>query len=90
MTAPGDGTPTDPKAFGSCCSELAEALVAEGFDPLVTVAENGVIYMTVGLVDAEDGESALVDHPMFFCPFCGTQLQDRDEVKEKIAAGNGG
>jgi len=55
------------------------------------VGDNGVIYLTVGLVDAEDDDgAALVDHPMFFCPFCGTRLQSRDEVKEKLAAGGGG
>jgi hypothetical protein len=85
VTAPSAGD-----SFGSCCSELSEALAAEGFDPLVTVADNGVIYMTVGLVDADGGEAALVDHPMFFCPFCGTALQTREDVKQKIAAGDGG
>jgi hypothetical protein len=74
--------------FGSCCTELKEALAAEGFDPLVTVAESGVLYLTVGLVDDEDDEggSALVDHPMFFCPFCGTRLQTAEDVKEKLAS----
>ena len=25
----------------------------------------------------------MVDHPLFFCPFCGTKLQTEDEVREK-------
>jgi len=78
-----------PAEFGSCCTELEEALVADGFDPLITVSDNGVIYLTVGLVDQDDGDgAALVDHPMFFCPFCGTALQSRADVKQKMADGD--
>lgn len=77
----------DTPSLGSCCNELAEALAGEGFDPLVTVNENGVIYLTVGLVDADDGDGdALVDHPMFFCPFCGTRLQTAEDVRRKLTA----
>lgn len=75
--------------FGSCCTELEEALVADGFDPLITVSDNGVIYLTVGLVDQDGGDgAALVDHPMFYCPFCGTALQSRADVKQKISDGD--
>jgi len=92
VSGTGDVTsPVGSGGFGSCCGELKEALAGEGFDPLVTVGDNGVIYLTVGLVDGEDDDgAALVDHPMFFCPFCGTRLQAREEVKEKLAAGSGG
>lgn len=92
MTEPGGGAAQPEKGpFGSCCRELSEALAAEGFDPLLTVGENGVIYLTVGLVDADDaeGSAALVDHPMFFCPFCGTRLQSAEEVKNKLTLASG-
>ncbi len=93
-----DAAPGGAAHFGSCCRELKEALAGEGFDPLVTVSDTGVLYLTVGLVDSEDagavgvgdgvdgeGGSALVDHPMFFCPFCGAKLQTAEDVKEKLA-----
>lgn len=74
----------DPKkAFGSCCAELKEAMQPEEFDPLITVGEDGVLMMGVGLVDLEDNEQGIVDHPLFFCPFCGTKLQSEEEIRAK-------
>ena len=58
----------------------------EEFDPLIAVGEDGVLYMSVGLVDLEEDEPSLVDHPLFFCPFCGTKLQTAEEVDAKSAA----
>ena len=72
--------------FGSCCDNLKEAMAGEDFEPLITVGDEGVLYMTVGLIDLEDEDPALVDHPLFFCPFCGTKLQTPDEVKAKVGA----
>ena len=43
--------------------------------------------MTVGLIELEDeDDSGLVDHPMFFCPFCGAKLQTREDVRAKAGA----
>ena len=69
--------------FGTCCAELKEIMAGEEFEPLVTVGENGVLYMSVGLV--EDGEEGggMIDHPVFFCPFCGGKLQTEDDVRAK-------
>lgn len=72
--------------FGSCCEELSEALEGGDFEPLITVGPDGVIYLTVGLVDLEEDEPGLVDHPLFFCPFCGSQLQTPEEVRSKVGA----
>ena len=69
--------------FGSCCEELKEALEGGDFEPLITVGPDTVIYMTVGLVDLEEEEPGLVDHPLFFCPFCGTKLQTAEDVRAK-------
>jgi len=69
--------------FGSCCAELQDAMSGEEFEPLLTVGDDGVLYMSVGLVDLEDEEPGMVDHPVFFCPFCGTQLQTDEEVRAK-------
>jgi hypothetical protein len=69
--------------FGTCCTELREAMAGEDFEPLVTEGEDGVLYLAVGLIDLEDEEPGMVDHPMYFCPFCGTRLQTEEEVQEK-------
>jgi hypothetical protein len=81
----GEPAPT-PHTFGTCCSELQGALKGEEFEPLVTVGKDGILYLTVGLIDLEDNreDPALVDHPIFFCPFCGAKLQSPDDVKSKI------
>jgi hypothetical protein len=75
--------------FGSCCSELKDAMSGEEFEPLITVGEDSVLYMSVGLIELEDEEPGMVDHPLFFCPFCGTKLQSADEVRAKTGAENG-
>ena len=72
--------------FGSCCEELKEALEGGDFEPLITVGNDDVIYMTVGLVDLEEDEPGLVDHPLFFCPVCGSKLQTPEDVRAKAGA----
>ena len=74
--------------FGTCCEELKDAISGDEFEPLITVAEDGVLYISVGIVhvEDEDDEPAMVDHPLFFCPFCGAKVQTADEVKAKADA----
>lgn len=71
-------------SFGSCCETLNEAIRGgdddEEYEPLITISENGVLYMTVGLVEIGSDEPGMMDHPMYFCPFCGTKLQTPEEV----------
>jgi hypothetical protein len=75
--------------FGTCCSELKDAMSGEEFEPLLTVGDDGVLYMSVGLIDLEqENEPGMVDHPLFFCPFCGKQLQTVDEVRAKTGGEN--
>ena len=69
--------------FGKCCGELKDAISGEEFEPLITVGEDGVLYMSVGLIDLEDEEPGMVDHPLFFCPFCGTKVQTPEDVQAK-------
>ncbi|MDZ4842055.1 MAG: hypothetical protein SH859_07930 [Hyphomicrobium aestuarii] len=73
-------------AFGGCCEELKDALSGEDFEPLIAVGEDGVLYLSVGLIDLEDEEPGMVEHPLFFCPFCGTKVQSEDDVKAKAEA----
>ncbi len=69
--------------FGSCCDELKEAMSGEDFEPLISVGEDGVLYMSVGLVEVEEDDPGMLDHPVFFCPFCGKGLQTAEAVREK-------
>lgn len=55
----------------------------EEFEPLITVGDNGVLYMSVGLVEINDEEPGMVDHPVFFCPFCGKGVQTPEDVEAK-------
>jgi len=86
-----------PSKFGSCCQDLKEVLEAEDFDPLVYEAEDGVLYLSVGILDIDDASetgqgagdddeaegSGFLDHPVYFCPFCGTKLQTPEQVEAK-------
>ena len=60
-------------------------LESDEFEPLIAEDEDGVLYMSIGMVDAEkEDEPNMVDHPVFFCPFCGTKLQTPEEVDAKV------
>lgn len=73
-------------AFGDCCAELQDALEGDGFEPLITVGSDNILYAAVGLIEMEEDEPGMLDHPIFFCPFCGTKLQDREIVSAQIAS----
>jgi len=77
---PGEASSTQ---FGSCCKELKEAMSGNEFEPLISVGEDGVLYMSVGLIELESDEPGMVDHPLFFCPFCGKRVQTAEEVHAK-------
>mgnify|MGYP001168579443 CR=1 FL=1 len=81
----GDG---NNKEFGSCCAELKGTMSGTDFEPLITVGEGGILYMSVGLIEMDDEEPGMIDHPVFFCPFCGTRLQTVEEVRAKSGAGD--
>ena len=72
--------------FGSCCDELNQVMSGEEFEPLITVGDDNILYMSVGLIDIDEDEPGMVDHPVFFCPFCGKEIQDADEVRDKLDA----
>lgn len=69
--------------FGSCCEMLKDAMSDEEFDPLIAVGEDGILYMSVGLVEDGDNEPSMVDYPLMFCPFCGTGVQTEAEIDAK-------
>jgi hypothetical protein len=68
--------------FGTCSATLKELLTTKEFSPLIEVGEDGVLYMSVGIAESQkEDEEGMVDYPVFYCPFCGTQLQEPDETK---------
>jgi hypothetical protein len=80
----GQGKPAH--GFGGCCTELKDAMSGEEFEPLITVGEDGVLYISVGLIELEGDEPGMVDHPLFFCPFCGKRQQTEDDVRTKTGS----
>ena len=80
---------SDSDGFGSCCEDLEEVMSGAEFEPLITVGSDDVLYMSVGQIELEDDEPGLVDHPMFYCPFCGKELQTVEEVRAKTGESNG-
>jgi len=49
------------------------------------VEKNGVLYFTVGYVATEQGPGWL-DQAVIFCPFCGKQLQSKEDIARKSPA----
>jgi hypothetical protein len=70
--------------FGKCCDELKEALEGEEFEPLISVGPEDILYLAVGLIELEDEEPGMIDHPLYYCPFCGAKLQDAETVKAQL------
>ena len=70
--------PAQREPFGSCCADLHKAM-NHGAGHLVRVEDNGVLYMSVGVAETEEGLGWL-DQAVLFCPFCGVPLQSREEI----------
>jgi hypothetical protein len=64
--------------FGSCCKELRAAL-SDVPKSLFHVSPEGVFYLSVGVAETEEGVGWF-DQAVIFCPFCGRQLQDPQEI----------
>lgn len=76
--------------FGSCCRYLKDVLETEDFEPLLYVGDDGVLYMSVGVEfpegeegDDDEEEPDFLDHPIYCCPFCGTKLQNPEDIDAK-------
>jgi hypothetical protein len=65
--------------FGPCCKDLAEAMSGIP-NTFFRIEDNGVLYLTVGYVQTEDGPG-FFDQAVLYCPFCGKQLQDADQIR---------
>ena len=60
--------------FGECCKDLADAMM----QPPTSFfrVDDGSLFLTVGYVQTKRGPGWF-DQKVFFCPFCGSQLQTR-------------
>ena len=67
--------------LGSCCKDLRDAMTSPP-NSLFRVENNGVLYLTIGYADTPQGV-AWFDQALLFCPFCGVQIQDRDDIRSK-------
>jgi hypothetical protein len=70
--------------FGSCCSDLEDAMKTPP-NSMFRVEENGVLYFTVGYIATEQGPGCF-DQAVIFCPFCGKQLQSKEDIALKSPA----
>lgn len=66
-----------------CCKDLDDAMTGPP-NSFFRTEENGVLYLTVGYVQTSEGQGWF-DQAVIFCPFCGTKLQDRDEIRKRSA-----
>ncbi len=67
--------------FGTCCKDLAEAMSIPP-NSFFFVSKNAVLYQTVGYEQTEQGPGWF-DQAVIFCPFCGKQLQSKEEIASK-------
>jgi len=67
--------------FGSCCKDLNDAMTSPP-NSLFRVEDSGVLYLTIGYAETPQG-AAWFDQAPLFCPFCGTQIQDREDIRRK-------
>ena len=68
------------KPFGSCCTDLKKCMSQP--NALIRVEVDDVLFLTIGYERTERGV-AWFDAAVFFCPFCGARLQDREGLKRQ-------
>jgi hypothetical protein len=47
------------------------------------IKENGALYFTVGYIATEEGPGWF-DQAVIFCPFCGKQLQSKEDIAKSV------
>lgn len=71
--------------FGQCCKDMNDAIGAP--HSVFRVADNGVLYLPSSI--RADGPETTEAHGYFdlavlYCPFCGKQLQDVDDIAKTM------
>lgn len=68
----------------SCCATLAEVMEGPGAPAEPTILNDGddILIMVIALLRTPEG-LGMIDHAVFYCPFCGQHLQTPDEIARK-------
>ena len=69
--------------FGKCCDDL-KAAIQQPENSMFLIESNGVLFLSVWYVTTPEG-TGWFDQAVLFCPFCGSQLQSREEIAAKSA-----
>ena len=69
-----------------CCQGFQDALQIPGVSSF-KVEKNGILFLTIGYTKTND-ETSWYEQAVIFCPFCGAQLQDPNEIAQKVQAEN--
>ncbi|MBI3653299.1 MAG: hypothetical protein HY231_19900 [Acidobacteria bacterium] len=64
-----------------CCTDLTDAMNTPP-NSFFRIEDNNVLYLTVGYAQTAEG-TGWFDQAVIFCPFCGKQLQDREDIRKK-------
>ena len=66
--------------FGDCCKDLRDAF--EQPPNSFFRVDDEVLYLSIGYAQTDKG-TGFFDQAVIFCPFCGSRLQTRDEIRKK-------
>jgi hypothetical protein len=68
----------EKETFQACCRDLEDSM-KEPPNSMFRIETNGVLYLTVGYVQTEQGPGWF-DQAVIFCPFCGKKLQSKEDI----------
>jgi hypothetical protein len=68
--------------FGSCCDDLKKCMAQP--NALIRISEENTLFLTIGYMETDKGVGWF-DHAIIYCPFCGKQLQDCEELRKKVS-----
>jgi hypothetical protein len=68
-------------AFGSCCSDLRDALALPEVRSFLVSEETGALLVTIATLHTDEGPG-YCDQRVIFCPFCGKHLQSLAKIRK--------
>ena len=71
-----------------CCQGFQDAMQIPAISSF-KIEKNGVLFLTIGHSKTES-ETSWYEQAVIFCPFCGKQLQDPNDIALKVQAENAG
>jgi hypothetical protein len=60
----------------NCCNSLKKAV--DQPQSLFRTEDDGILRLAIWVVPLADGGRAFYEKAIIFCPFCGTQIQEKD------------